>query len=195
MNMSLAAPFELRESPETEAMPVVAPAPPTLEAVYRAHFNFVFRKAARMGGPGFDAEDAAQEVFLVVGRKLHTFNGTSAITTWLYGITLNVVRRARRRARLRRVFELSEQATADEAAPPPPDQAEVSEARRIAYSVLDKLSAKHREVFILSEFDGLSCEEIGKLVDCKVETVWSRLHYARKEFAERLRKRGLGGQS
>src|SRR3954469_18510321 len=84
------------------------PAPLTLEDVYRDHFDFVFRQAARLGGPGIDAEDAAQEVFLVVARKLDTFDGTSLVTTWLYGITLNVVRSLRRRLRLRRLFERDE---------------------------------------------------------------------------------------
>jgi RNA polymerase sigma-70 factor (ECF subfamily) len=190
MNMPLALPIDLRDAPRAGAMDDS----PTLEAVYREHFEFVYRKASRLGGPGFDAEDAAQEVFMVVSRKLHTFNGTSAITTWLYGITLNIVRRQRRRARLKKMFERSE-ARAGEESVVELDRAEVNQAKQLAWQVLDKLSAKHREVFILSEFEGLSCEEIGKLVGCKVETVWSRLHYARKEFAERLHKRGLGRSS
>jgi RNA polymerase sigma-70 factor (ECF subfamily) len=190
MNMPLALPMDLRDAPRAGAMAESATAV-TLEEVYRQHFDFVYRKAARLGGPGFDAEDAAQEVFMVVSRKLGTFNGTSAITTWLYGITLNIVRRQRRRARLKRLFERNETHAAEEQVVEL-DRAEVGEAKRLAWQILDKLSAKHREVFILSEFEGLSCEEIGMLVGCKVETVWSRLHYARKEFAERLRKRGLG---
>src|SRR5437899_3010656 len=185
MTLSLAIDLRLGEA----CFPDFMATTPTLEAVYREHFDFVYRKAARLGGPGFDAEDAAQEVFLVVQRKLDTFDGSSALTTWLYGITLNVVRRARRRARLRRLFELTHPAR-DEA-PAAPDRAEVREARRIAYEVLDKLSANHREVFILSEFEGLSCDEIARVSGCKVETVWSRLHYARKEFARRLGVRGL----
>ena len=164
--------------------------PLSLDAVYREHFNFVYRKALRLGGPGLDADDAAQEVFLVVARKLDTYDGTSAVTTWLYGILLNVIRRARRRAMMQRLFERG--GPSDDDVVREPDRVEVSEARRIAYAILDKLSTKHREVFILSEFEGLTCEEIGRIVDCRVETVWSRLHYARKEFASRLAKRGLG---
>ncbi len=174
--------------PVGRAMPVAL----KLEDVYREHFDFVYRRAARLGGVGFDAEDAAQEVFLIVSRKLDTFDGTSQVTTWLYGITLNVVRRARRSARLRKLLEW--RGAERETVVRGPDRAEVSEARRIAYQVLDKLSNKHREVFILSEFEGLSCEEIGRIVDCKVETVWSRLHYARKEFARRVAVRKLGGE-
>jgi RNA polymerase sigma-70 factor (ECF subfamily) len=163
---------------------------PTLEAVYREHFDFVYRVAARLGGPGADAEDVAQEVFLVVERKLGTFDGRAAITTWLYGITLNVVRRSRRRWRLRRALE--QLLPSSEEAPRGPDPVEVSEAARLAYGVLDRLSDKHREVFILSEFEGLACDEIARLTGAKVETVWSRLHYARRDFARRLAARGLG---
>jgi RNA polymerase sigma-70 factor (ECF subfamily) len=166
------------------------PAPLTLEDVYRDHFDFVYRQASRLGGPGIDAEDAAQEVFMVVARKLDTFDSTSLITTWLYGITLNVVRSLRRRARIRRLFELGERAEGKSEVPVRSlDRAEVLDAHRIAYEILDKLAPKKREAFILAEFEGLSCEEIAQLTDSKTETIWSRLHYARKEFAERLEAR------
>jgi RNA polymerase sigma-70 factor (ECF subfamily) len=161
-----------------------APVRLSLEDVYRDHFDFVYRQAARLGGPGVDAEDAAQEVFMVVGRKLDTFDNTSLITTWLYGITLNVVRSLRRRARIRKIFELNEEKS--EVPVRSVDRAEVLDAHRIAYAILDKLAAKKREVFILAEFEGLSCDEIAVMVGTKTETVWSRLHYARKEFNERL---------
>jgi RNA polymerase sigma-70 factor (ECF subfamily) len=156
----------------------------TLEDVYRDHFDFVFRQASRLGGPGIDAEDAAQEVFMVVARKLDTFDSTSLITTWLYGITLNIVRSQRRRARIRRLFELGEEKS--EVPVRSLDRAEVVDAHRIAYAILDKLAPKKREAFILAEFEGLSCEEIAALTGSKTETIWSRLHYARKEFGERL---------
>jgi RNA polymerase sigma-70 factor, ECF subfamily len=165
--------------------------PLALEDVYRDHFDFVYRQAARLGGPGIDAEDAAQEVFLVVGRKLGTFDATSLITTWLYGITLNVVRSMRRRARIRRLFELGQEEEGRSEVPVVRslDRAEVLDAHRIAYEILDKLAPKKREAFILAEFEGLSCEEIAAMSGTKTETVWSRLHYARKEFAERLAAR------
>jgi RNA polymerase sigma-70 factor (ECF subfamily) len=168
--------------------PRPTPPPLTLDAVYREHFDFVFRMAARLGGPGLDAEDASQEVFLIVARKLDTFDGSSLVTTWLYGITLNVVRSMRRRQRLRRLFERDDAPQADVPLQSV-DRAEVMEAHRIAYAILDKLAPKKREVFILAEFEGLSCEEIAKVVGTKTETVWSRLHYARQEFAKRLAAR------
>ncbi len=166
-----------------------APVPLALEDLYRDHFDFVFRQAARLGGPTIDAEDAAQEVFMVVARKLDTFDSTSLVTTWLYGITLNVVRSLRRRARLRRLFEGDDEGKQADVPVRSVDRMEVLDAHRIAYEILDKLAPKKREAFILAEFEGLSCEEIATLAGTKTETVWSRLHYARKEFAERLAAR------
>jgi RNA polymerase sigma-70 factor (ECF subfamily) len=171
-----------------------APVPLALEDLYRDHFDFVYRQAARLGGPSIDAEDVAQEVFMVVARKLDTFDSSSLITTWLYGITLNVVRSMRRRWRLRRLFESDDQAQKSDVPVRSVDRAEVVDAHRIAYEILDKLAPKKREAFILAEFEGLSCEEIAKLVGTKTETVWSRLHYARREFAERLAARERKGR-
>jgi RNA polymerase sigma-70 factor (ECF subfamily) len=168
--------------------PSSAPQPLMLEEVYRDHFEFVYRKAARLGGPGFDAEDATQEVFLIVARKLHTYDGTSLVTTWLYGITFNVVRAMRRRLRLRRFFERG----SDEMPDAPLrslDRVELLQAHRIAYDILDKLAPKKREAFILAEFEGLNCEEIAHLTGTRTETVWSRLHYARQEFSQKLERR------
>ena len=72
------------------------------------------------------------------------------------------------------------------------DRVEVRQAHRIAYEILDKMATKKREVFILSELEGLSGNEIAAITDTKIETVASRLHYARREFAERLgKKRGV----
>lgn len=190
--MLLASMLRIMPADRERARP--APAPLTLEDVYRDHFDFVYRQAARMGGPGIDAEDAAQEVFMVVARKLDTFDATSLVTTWLYGITLNVVRSLRRRARIRRLFELGQSGEKSEVPVRSIDRAEVLDAHRIAYEILDKLAPKKREAFILAEFEGLSCEEIAQLCGTRTETVWSRLHYARKEFAERLAARQRKGR-
>ncbi len=165
-------------------------APLTLEALYSEHFSFVYRLVARLGGPTIDPEDGTQEVFLVVARKLDTFDGTCQVSTWLYGITLNVVRGLRRYIRLRRLWELHiDPPESAQTVIQSIDRAEVMEAHRIAYGILDQLAPKKREAFILAEFEGLSCEEIAKICNTKPETVWSRLHYARKEFAERLAAR------
>jgi RNA polymerase sigma-70 factor (ECF subfamily) len=173
---------------ESVSQPLPLPPRPSLEEVYREHFDFVFRVAKRLGGWRLDAEDVTQQVFLVVERRLESFDATAQLTTWLYGITFNVVRAMRRRLRL----ELNYRADEAEAAHVPVqslDRAELDDAARIADDILQTMAAKKRDVFVLAEFEGLSCAEIATIVGTKEQTVWSRLHYARREFSARLAQR------
>ena len=71
----------------------------TPEHVFVHHFDFVWRSLGRLGVPPEGIEDAAQDVFLVVHRRLADFEGRSSLTTWLYGIALRVARDHRRRQR------------------------------------------------------------------------------------------------
>lgn len=159
----------------------------TLERLYRDHFDFVYRIAKHLGGQALNPEDIAQDVFLVVSRKLESYQPLSRVTTWLYGITINVVRSRRRRARLEALFRADETEAESVAAGPKADVAEIGDAWKIASSVLQRLSGKKREVFVLCELEGLSCKDAAALVGAPEETVWSRLHYARKEFDSHLR--------
>lgn len=159
----------------------------TLEELYRDHFDFVYRIAKHLGGNELHPEDVAQDVFLVVSRKLESYRPLSRVTTWLYGITHNVVRSHRRRLRIERFFRADESEGDDVANSEGPDVAEVADAWEIASGVLQQLSEKKRDVFVLAELEGLSCAEIAAIVGSREQTVWSRLHYARKEFDRRLR--------
>src|SRR5262249_46782535 len=74
----------------------VGASPLTFEETYRAHFAFVWRSLRRLGIAEDDATDAAQDVFIVVHRKLPEFAGRSKVTTWLYGICFRVASERRR---------------------------------------------------------------------------------------------------
>src|SRR5262245_44836563 len=82
-----------------EAAPRSPPPAPTLDAIYEAHVAYVWRVVQRLGVPESSADDAVQDVFLVVHRKLDGFEGRSSIRTWLYGIALRVARDHRRKRR------------------------------------------------------------------------------------------------
>jgi RNA polymerase sigma-70 factor (ECF subfamily) len=158
---------------------------PTLAELYRDHFDFVFRVAQRLDSR-LDAEDVAQEVFLVAGRKLDTYDHRSANpTTWLYGITFNIVRSMRRRLFLQ-LRRRADPAEAEKVPARATDPAELREAWALANEILSKMSARKRDVFVLAELEGLSCAEIAAVVGTKEQTVWSRLFYAREEFSRRL---------
>jgi RNA polymerase sigma-70 factor (ECF subfamily) len=164
------------------------PARPTLAELYRDHFDFVYRVARRLAGRALAAEDVAQEVFLVVARRLDSFEPYAQVTTWLYGITFNVVRALRRRL----LLELSYRADEADGLDVPivsVDVLELREAWNELEAILQTMAPRKRDVFVLAELEELSCAEIAEIVGAKEATVWSRLHYARRELAEKLEKR------
>ena len=156
--------------------------------LFRRHFRLVHRVARSMGTPDDEVDDVVQQVFLVAFRKLRRFRG-GRFSTWIYRITANVAHQHHRRRRYRAVFGAL-LAREPAGAPATPEASlERTRARRRVHRILARMGRKKREVFALYELEGLSGEEIATLLGCPVETVRSRLHYARKEFA-RLAARG-----
>ena len=177
-------------SPSSDGPPHPADAatadPATL---FREHANTVAGWAARLGGPGIDVEDVLQDVFIIVHRQAARFRGESSVKSWLYGITANVVRQQRRRARRRRWFG-SGSDPLDEAPSVPTPVEEIERKRRnlAVYRVLDSMRDLNRTLLILSEIEGLGGDQIAELTGMKVGTVWVRLHRARAEFSQLARK-------
>jgi RNA polymerase sigma-70 factor, ECF subfamily len=159
--------------------------------LYDAHFDFVHRVSRRLGTPDGELDDVVQETFLVAFRKLTDFQ-SGRFTTWLYRIAANVVSGRHRRRRIREAFGALFGRSEEEAVARAPDgEYEAREAELHVAQVLARMAPKKREVFALFELEGLSGEEIAERVGCKVDTVWTRLHYARKDFERIARKRGV----
>ena len=159
--------------------------------LYDAHVEFVSRTARRLGAPSADLDDVVQETFVVAYRRLSSF-GAGRVTTWLYRIVANVVSSRCRRRRVRdALLSLFGLGSADRAAASPDRAYEAREAQDQVAEVLARMAPKKREVFALYELEGLSGEEIAERVGCKVDTVWTRLHYARQDFERIARKRGV----
>jgi RNA polymerase sigma-70 factor, ECF subfamily len=163
---------------------------PAWRQLYDSQFEFVERICRRLGTPDGELDDVVQETFLVDFKKLGAFS-EGRVSTWLYRIAANVVssrhRRRRVRSALYALFGRSE---------PPPQRAadaeyDAREAQAAVASVLERMAPKKREVFALYELEGLSGEQIAERVGCKVDTVWTRLHYARADFERIAKKRGL----
>ncbi len=164
---------------------------PDVASLYRAHAAKVGRWAARLGGPSIEVEDVVQEVFLVAKRRLVSFrpDGGGSITTWLFRTTERIVKAARRKQRLRRLFGVAQAdevaaSAADLGGPIPGDELERRQEIAHVYRVLDRLADRQRKVLILFELEGLSTDEIAKLTGARVGTVRVWLFRARAAFLQ-----------
>lgn len=175
---------------------------PTFVDLYRDHFDFVWRVLARLGVPDRDLADAAQDVFMVVHKKLPEFAGECRPTTWLYGISFRVASARRRAAPARR--EVLDEVLYEPAIERSEGLvAETAHYRRLLAEALDRMPLDQRAAFAMFELDGMTAAEIAEYAGVSEGTINSRLRLARqifRRFVERLsmreasRARRDGGQ-
>ena len=153
-------------------------------ALYDEHVDFVWRLLTRLGVHRDAVEDAVQDVFLTVHRRRGEFRNASSLRTWLGGIAVHVARDHRRGARrhARRV-ELADRELTREAKSPH-ESAESAQALQLALQLLEALDDDQRTVFVLTEFEELSAQEVAEMTGTNSNTVASRLRLARKHFNE-----------
>ncbi len=160
---------------------------PTFEQVYTAHAAFVLRNLRRLGVADAALDDAAQDVFVVVHRRLSEFEGRSAITTWLFAIVVGVARNHRRTVR-RRAPETEREAETDVVAAAPADRpdrrAEQAQSVRVLISLLDELDQDKREAFVLSQLEQMTAPEIAEALHLNVNTVYARIRASIQAFEQ-----------
>lgn len=162
----------------------------SLEQIYDAHFQFVWRVLRRLGVAAQDVRDAVQDVFVVVHRKLPEFRGEAKVTTWLFAICMRVASDRRRAAHVRR-----EVPTEGELEPVRTDDAalelelERREAAMVLEQILDEMPLEQRAVFALFELEDERCEDIAELLGIPLGTVYSRLRLAREVFRKGVARR------
>jgi RNA polymerase sigma-70 factor, ECF subfamily len=167
--------------------PQAAPTPTTrLAAVHAEHAEFVWATLQRFGVRQADLQDVSQEVFLIVQRKLPSFDGACPLTTWLFAICRRVVAGMRRRARFRLERLVDDVDDIPDPAFGPEETAARRQATHTLSKVLDGMELDRRAVFVMFEIDELGCDAIAEITGVPVGTVYSRLHAARKEFAKLL---------
>jgi len=152
----------------------------TLESVYRQHFKAVWRLLRRLGVAPAQLDDAAQDVFLVVQKKLGALAPDAALHSWVFAITVRVASEYRRRAARRRAEPFEDAIAAP--ARSPADQTEVQEAVQLLHALLGELDEARRAVFVLSELEQLSAPEIAEVLEVNLNTVYARLRSAKKLF-------------
>jgi RNA polymerase sigma-70 factor (ECF subfamily) len=132
---------------------------------------------------GVDApsvEDIAQEVFVVVHRRLAEFDATRNVRSWLWGIARHAAHTHRRgAARAERKLEVLPTGREPQR---PDERLELRERAAVVECFLDSLRPKLRDVFVLAEVEGMSAPEIATVLGIKPNTVYSRLRLARQRF-------------
>lgn len=155
-------------------MPLNAPANlPTFRAVFDEHWPFVWRVLQHFGVYGADVEDLAQDVFVVVHKRLADFDPSRPMRPWLAGICRNVILAHRRRAHTRREAPTSD--VADKSAWVEQEQlVENRETLRRLMDVLEQLPSEQRTVFLLHQVEQLPMSEVALILECPLQTGYSR---------------------
>lgn len=154
----------------------------TVTSLYAQYSDFV-RRVLRIHGVGTGSlEDATQDVFLVVFRRLHDFVPRASHKTWLFAIATRVAKDYRRRAsRKEGLLEFEEHHAACSRADPYASFV-AAQALRELERQLGSLDVARREVFILAQVEQMTAAEIAETLRVKLNTVYSRLRSARREF-------------
>jgi len=162
----------------------------TPEQVFREYAPRIYHLARRMLGSDADAEDVTQDVLLQVVRKLDTFRGDAALTTWLHKVTVNAALAHRRKRANRESHQAGDplehfledghhQGPVRPWSVSPEQQVLDRERHQLIEQAIAGLPELYRDVYVLADVEGLSNAEIGEILNLGLAAVKSRLHRAR----------------
>jgi RNA polymerase sigma-70 factor (ECF subfamily) len=161
------------------------------EALYDLHKRRVYSLCLRMTANAAEAEDLTQEAFLQLFRKIGTFRGESAFSTWLHRMAVNVVLMRLRKKNLPVVplddpLETEEESSKKE--PGAPDQKLAGSVDRMQIQrAVEALPPGYRTIFVLHDVEGYEHNEIADLVGCSIGNSKSQLHKARMKLRDLLK--------
>ena len=160
------------------------------EQLYEQHHKRVYSLCLRMLGEGSQAEDLTQEVFLQVYKKIGSFRGDSAFTTWLHRLTVNQVLMHFRKRGVKLEHTSEEGDFTNVVETPLQSTRRISMVDRLALEkAISELPPGYRTVFVLHDVQGYEHEEISGLLDVSIGTSKSQLHKARMRLRELLTKK------
>lgn len=158
-----------------------------VDQVFRENSAKVANLARRLLGNEADVEEVTQEIFLQVVRKLHTFRGESALSTWLYKLAIHAILNYREKL-AQREFSGFGEIFENRVKPPFPEELLTDnprsqildqETQEMIEQAIAELPGKYQKVFVLADVDNLSNTEIGEILGLTLAAVKSRLHRAR----------------
>lgn len=166
------------------------------QSIILKYHRMIYDLAFRMLGQRQDAEDATQEAFLRAYRKLSTYKLSFKFSTWLYTVSLNVIRNRLRRRWLKKVFSLSRDEE-DEAstfepldhAPGPEANLEAKQASDLLDEMIQALKPDWKDVFVLHYVKNLPCKEVAELLEISEESVKIKLFRSRRHLQQKFKRR------
>ena len=189
---------DLRQSetidlPEAEAIRLAQQGDASaFECIYRLHSRRAYNLCLRMVGNATEAEDLTQDIFLQVFRKIHTFRGEAAFSTWLHRLVVNIVlMRLRKKKPAQTSLEETTEPNEEICKPPKefggPDLRLSGLMDRLNIDrALGQLPLGYRSVFVLHDVQGYEHNEIAEILGCSVGNSKSQLHKARMRLRQKL---------
>ena len=161
------------------------------EVLYNLHKRRVYSLCLRMTTNTAEAEDLTQEAFLQLFRKIGTFRGESAFSTWLHRMAVNVVLMQLRKKGLQ-VVPLDDESEGEEETPKrdygAQDNVLAGSLDRLQLkNAIDRLPPGYRSIFVLHDVEGFEHNEIAEMVGCSIGNSKSQLHKARMKLRELLK--------
>lgn len=163
-----------------------------INAAAQQYFARIHRAALVLSGNPWDADDLAQETFLILSRQGEQFEGRSSIYTWLYGILLNLDRRQRRQfgMRRRKLRVLWDNEASEQTVPAADARTEAREWKCSLWARVAQLPDGQRQALVLRFSENLRYEEIAEVLECPLGTVKSRIFHGLNSLRRLLDQEG-----
>lgn len=159
----------------------------SFKALYHRYQPRLTRFLQRMTRQSWMVEEVLDDTMMVVWRRAHTFVPTGKVSTWIFGIAYRQALKALRQAQPVAAPHAGEDVAEDGA--DPGELVQQQQRRDRIGRALDELSAEHRAVIEMTYFLGYSCRDVAEVMDCPMDTVKTRMFYARKRLRALLEPR------
>ncbi|MBS1797979.1 MAG: RNA polymerase sigma factor [Acidobacteria bacterium] len=162
----------------------------SFEEIYQRHHRRVYSICLRMLQNASEAEDLTQDVFIQLYRKIGSFRGDSAFTTWLHRMTVNQVLMHFRKRTVKFEKTTEEGETPVQVVNGTANPSKMPIVDKIALeNAIEQLPAGYKNVFVLHDVEGYEHEEVARILGCSVGTSKSQLHKARLKLRKLLQKK------
>lgn len=181
--------MESRARPNEEAVPSASSTPVSAEfaELYSAEIGHVLRSLRRLGVGLRDLEDVAHDVFLAAYRKFGDYDRGRPARAWLFGFSFRVAADHRRLARHK--YEQGLTIDHADARPLADEQLADEQSRRLLLLALEDLEFERRGIFVMHELEGHVMPDIARTFGIPLNTAYTRLRLARRDFEDAVRKR------